>query len=55
MFADGAGITTKMVSTDDGGLIPAMYGDFMKVYSISKAENHPPCWSMDYAVNLEPK
>jgi len=30
MFADGAGTTTKMVPTDDGGHIPAIYGEFVE-------------------------
>jgi len=33
MFADGAGTTTKMVPTDDGGLIPVMYRDVLEVFS----------------------
>jgi hypothetical protein len=31
-FADGAGTTTKMVPTENGEHIPAIYGDFKEVF-----------------------
>jgi hypothetical protein len=52
MFADGAGTTTKMVPTDNGGLIPAIYGDFVEAFSKAKAETLPPHRSI--AIDLEP-
>jgi hypothetical protein len=54
MCADGAGTTTKMVSTDDGGHIPATYGESVEVFSKHKAETHLPHWSTDHAIDLEP-
>ena len=54
MFADGAGTTTKMVPTDDGGHIPAIYGDFVDVFRKTKAETLPPHRSTDDAIDLEP-
>jgi hypothetical protein len=54
MCADGAGTTTTMVSTDDGGHIPAIYGESVEVFSKHKAETHPPHWSPDHAIDLEP-
>jgi len=53
-FADGAGTTTKMVPTDNGGHIPALYGDLMGVFSKDKAETLPPYRSTDHAIDLEP-
>ena len=43
-----------MVPTDDGGHIPAIYGDFVEVYSKTKAGTLPPHWSTDHAIDLEP-
>jgi hypothetical protein len=45
---------TKTVPTDDGGHIPAIYGDFVEVFSKSKAETLPPHRSTDHAIDLEP-
>jgi len=45
---------TKMVPTDDGGHIPATYGEFVEVFSKEKAETLPPHWSTDHAIDLEP-
>jgi len=42
-----------MVPTDDGGHIPAIYGDFVEVISKAKAEALPP-HSIDHAIDLEP-
>jgi len=53
-FADGAGTTTKMVPTDYGGHIPALYGDFVEVLSKYMAETLPPHQSTDHAIDLEP-
>ena len=43
-----------MVPTDDGGHIPAIYGDFVEVNSKAKTEAHPPHRSIDHAIDLEP-
>jgi len=43
-----------MVPTDDGGHIPATYGEFMEVFSKEKAETLPPHRSTDHAIDLEP-
>jgi hypothetical protein len=42
------------VPTDDGGRIPAIYGDFVEVFSKAKAETLPPHRSTDHAIDLEP-
>jgi len=43
-----------MVPTDDGGHIPAIYGEFVEVFSKDKAETLPPHRSTDHAIDLEP-
>jgi hypothetical protein len=43
-----------MVPTDDGGHIPAIYRDFLDVFSKTKAETLPPHRSTDHAIDLEP-
>jgi len=43
-----------MVPTDEGGHIPAIYRDFVEVFSKPKAETLPPHWSTDHAIDLEP-
>jgi hypothetical protein len=43
-----------MVPTDDGGHIPAIYGDFVEVISKAKTEALPPHRSIDHAIDLEP-
>jgi hypothetical protein len=50
-FADGAGTTTKMVTTDDGGLIQR-YMEISWRFSKAKAETILPHRSI--ALNLEP-
>ena len=45
---------TKMVNTDHGGHIPAIYGDLMDVISKPKAEALPPRRSVDHAIDMEP-
>jgi len=45
---------TKMVPTDDGGHIPATYGDFVEVFSKDKVETLQPHRSTDHAIDLEP-
>jgi hypothetical protein len=45
---------TKTVPTDDGGHIPAIYGDFVEVFSKTKAETLPPHRSTNYAIDLAP-
>jgi len=52
--ADGAGTTTNMVPTDDGGQIPATSGDFVEVLSKEKPETLPLHWSTYHAIDLEP-
>jgi len=52
--ADGAGTTTKMVPTDDRGHIPAIYGEFVEVFSKDNVETLPPHRSTDHAIDLEP-
>jgi hypothetical protein len=54
--ADGAGTTTKAVPTDDGEhiLIPAIYRDFVEVFSKAKAETHSQHRPIDHAIDLEP-
>jgi len=44
---------TKMVATDDGGHIPAIYGDFYEVFS-KQAETLLPDRSIEHAIHLEP-
>jgi len=43
-----------MVPTDDGGHIPAIYGDFVEVFSKTKAETLPQHRSTYHAIDLEP-
>jgi len=43
-----------MVPTEDGGHIPATYGEFVEVFSKEKAETLPPHCSIDHAIDLEP-
>jgi len=54
MCADGGGTTTLMVPTDDGGHIPAIYGEFVEVFSQDQVETLPPHRSTDHAIDLEP-
>jgi len=42
-----------MVPTDDGGHIPAIYGEFVEVFS-KEAETLVPHRSIDHAIDLEP-
>jgi hypothetical protein len=42
-----------MLPTDDGGHIPAIYGDLMQVFSNAKAETLPPHRLIDHAIDLE--
>jgi hypothetical protein len=42
------------VPTDDGGHIPAIYGEFMEDFRKAKPETLPPHRSTDHAVDLEP-
>jgi len=43
-----------MVPTDDGGHIPATYGEFVDVFSKESAETLPPHRSTDHAIDLKP-
>jgi hypothetical protein len=45
---------TKMVPTDNGGHLPAIYGDFVEVFIKTQAETLPPHRSTNHAINLEP-
>ena len=45
---------TEMVPEDDGGHIPAIYRDFVEVFSRALVETLPPHQSTDHAVDLEP-
>jgi hypothetical protein len=54
MIAHGAGRMTKMVPTDDGGHLLAIYREFLQVFIKTKAETLPPHRSTDHAINLEP-
>jgi len=54
MGADVASSTTKMVPTDDGGHIPATYGELMEVFSKDMVETLPLYQSTDHAIDLEP-
>ena len=53
-FADGAGTMTKIVPTDDGGHIPAIYGELIEVVSKAKAVTVLLHWSTDHAIDVEP-
>jgi len=55
-FADGSGTTTKMVPTDNEGhiLIPAIYGEFVEVFSKAKVQTLVPHQSIDRAIDYEP-
>ena len=54
-MADRADTTTKLVSTDDRGLIIilAIYGDFLEVLS-KEAQTLPLQWPNGNAIDLEP-
>jgi hypothetical protein len=43
-----------MVPSDDGGHVPAIYGDFVEVFSKTKTETLPPHRSTDHAIDFEP-
>jgi hypothetical protein len=55
-LADRVGTITKMVPTDDSGLIiiQAISRDFFKVVS-KEAETLPQHWPIDHAIDLEPR
>jgi hypothetical protein len=44
----------EMVTTDDGGRIPAQYQEFVEVFSKEKAQTLPPHRQIDHANDLEP-
>jgi hypothetical protein len=44
----------EMLTTDDGGCIPAQYQEFVEVISKNKAETLPPHRQIDHVINLEP-
>jgi len=54
MFADGAGTATHTVPTNDVGHIPAIYGEFVEVFSKGKAETLPPHRVTDPAIDWQP-
>jgi len=43
-----------MVPSDDGGYIPATYGEFVEVFSKDKVETLPPHGSTDHVIDLQP-
>jgi hypothetical protein len=43
-----------MVPTDDGGHIPAIYRDFVEVFSKAMRETLPPDRSTNHAIDLVP-
>jgi len=43
-----------MLPTDDGGHIPAIYGELVEVFSKPKAETLPRHRSTDHAIDLQP-
>jgi hypothetical protein len=43
-----------MVPTDDGGHIPATYGELVEVFSKEQGESLPPHRSTNRATDLEP-
>jgi hypothetical protein len=53
MCGDGAGTTTKMLTTDDRGHVPATYREFVQDVGQTKAETLPPHWLIDHANDLE--
>jgi len=44
----------ERISTDDGGFIPAVYSEFVDIFSKAKAETLAPHLSIDHAIDLEP-
>jgi hypothetical protein len=44
----------ERISTDDGGFIPAVYSEFVDVFSKAKEETLAPHRSIDHAIDLEP-
>jgi len=44
----------EMVTTDDGGRIPAQFQGLMEVLRNQKAETLPPHRQIDHAIDLEP-
>jgi hypothetical protein len=44
----------EMVTTDDGGRIPAQYQEFVEVFSKEKAETLPPYRQIDHGIDQEP-
>jgi len=44
----------EMVSTDDGGRIPAQYPEFVEIFSTKQAETPPPQRQIDHLIDLEP-
>jgi len=44
----------ERISTDDGGSIPAVYSEFVHVFSNAKAETLATHGSIDHAIDLEP-
>jgi len=44
----------ERITTEDGGFIPALYLEFVDVFSKPKAEILAPHCSIDHAIHLEP-
>ena len=53
-FEDAAGPITKMLLTDNGEYIPAIYGEFLDIFCKPKAETLPLHQSTDHAIDLVP-
>jgi hypothetical protein len=44
----------ESISTDDGGFIPAVYSQFVDMFSKAKADSLSLHRSIDHAIDLEP-
>jgi hypothetical protein len=51
---DTEGAEKPTVETDDGHRIPAVYAEYLGVFSKAKAETLPPHRAVDHAIDLEP-
>jgi hypothetical protein len=44
----------EMITTDDGGRIPAQHQEFVEVWSTKQADTHPPHRHIQNPIELEP-
>jgi len=44
----------ELVTTDDGGRIPAQDQEILEVFSMENAKKLPLHWQIDHAIDLEP-